>query len=125
VQELVVVAQRWGYEVLGADVRYYLLSGRTVHIPPKILRHRPDLIAARKSAPFLLIGEAKSASDIDSKRSREQITDFASIAGAMVLLAVPRGSEHRVTHLLEELGISPGQNVRCIAVPEALFPDAG
>jgi hypothetical protein len=125
VQELILVAQRWGYEVLSADVRYHLLSGTTFHIPPKVLRHRPDLIAARKTPPFLLIGEAKTASDLASGRSREQIADFASIPGAMVLIAVPKGSEQQVTQLLQELCIRSRGNVRCIAVPEVLFPDVG
>jgi hypothetical protein len=123
VRELVVAAQRWGYEVLAADAKYYLLDGATIHLPPKLLRHQPDIVAARKAPPHLLIGEAKTGPDLKSKRSKEQLADFASIPGALVAITYPERSESILRGVIEDLGIQPGDMFRCIPVPEELFPD--
>jgi hypothetical protein len=123
VRELIVVAQRLGYSVLGADAKYYLLGGKTCPIPPTILRHQPDIIGAGSLAPHLLIGEAKTPSDLQSKRTREQLRDFTAVADAVVLIAIPESAEGTLSRLLGDLGIGPSDRVRCIPVPEALFPD--
>lgn len=46
------------------------------HVPRLINKHRPDIYAYRKDGSFYLIGEAKTAHDLDNKHTHSQLTSF-------------------------------------------------
>jgi len=66
----------------------------TLPLPPKIGRHRPDVIAVHELRGTV-IGEAKTGPDLTSDHSKEQIEDFLLVAseteGLALRLAVPKG----------------------------------
>lgn len=66
----------------------------TLQRPPKIGRHRPDVIAVDEFGGTV-IGEAKTGPDLTSDHSKEQIEDFLLVAseteGLALRLAVPKG----------------------------------
>jgi len=47
-------------------------------LPPAILRHRPDLVGVKHSGQ-ICIGDAKTASDVGSIRTKEQLIDYTTI----------------------------------------------
>ena len=59
--------------------------------PPEIGNHTPDLYAIGRS--ILLLGEAKTSRDLDTRDSREQLAEFlvhcAGCEAAILVVAVP------------------------------------
>lgn len=77
-----------GYEPVCVDGKSTLVS--SLKIPPKIIRHRPDIIGVNIQNR-LCIGEAKTENDVLSKRTHEQIIDYQAV-GACTILACPQTS---------------------------------
>lgn len=123
VKSLIARARSLGYDVLATDTFYPTAGESPLRLPQKILRHHPDLLAARKEHPVLCIGEAKTAGDLHSRRTREQLQDYASIPDTLVMIAVPEGAVTEVRQLVSELDIRSGSIVQLIAVPEVLLPE--
>jgi hypothetical protein len=75
--------------------------------PPTIGAFTPDLFASRVPATFHIIGEAKTASDLESDRSARQLGSFldhlALYPGSALLLAVPWVTAPRARSILARL----------------------
>jgi hypothetical protein len=73
--------------------------------PPKIGAFRPDVYAADVPTTTVVIGEAKTADDLDTEHTRRQLLDFAHFLklypGSSLLLAVPWSLRARAQFLLE------------------------
>lgn len=76
--------------------------------PPQIAGFTPDVFATDVPTTKTLIGEAKTAADLENKRSRAQIAAFleylAHTSGGLFVLAVPIGFKPRARWVLKELG---------------------
>ena len=61
--------------------------------PPAILGFIPDVFVRKSVGRSLIIGEAKTARDLESRHTREQLTAFltrcAQVRSSMLVLAVP------------------------------------
>ncbi len=68
-------------------------SSRHTDRPPTIEGHVPDLYVNERSYGLLIVGEAKSPSDLESPRSERQIQAFLEYCSlyenALFILAVP------------------------------------
>lgn len=93
----------------------------------KILRHRPDLIGINQTKK-IFIGEAKTASDLDSERTSEQILDFTSLKlnsqDAYLFLGIPASSEPKAVFLFSKLRV-PKERYTIITVPDSFLKDRG
>jgi hypothetical protein len=92
-------------------------------LPPRIGRHRPDA-AGRLADGRLCIGEAKTAEDIYSARTREQLEDYLKPADddyPLIFVGFPSGSEERVHALLRSLGAIDCPQLVLISVPDELL----
>lgn len=93
-------------------------------LPPKILRHRPDLVGVKKGG--LAIGEAKTANDL-SLRTKEQLEDFTNQnnwpAGFeyKVFFGVPLSVEDKFKRMISEMSINES-NLAVLSVPDRLLP---
>ncbi len=113
-----------GYEVVGyegiSSINKYKLK-----LPPKILRHRPDIIGVKSKS--VAIGEAKTADDV-SRRTKEQLQDFTNsqnwIKGInyLVIFAYPSSFDKYFNNLIKKLGIST-LNLKTLPIPDRLIPD--
>ena len=118
-----------GYMPVAFDGKYYVAQGEEVHIPPIIGRHRPDVVGINLVSKALCIGEAKTADDLLSERSREQFLDFSNIVGATsrqkieLVIGIPRSQEGALLRALAELGLDQCPNVSYIVLPEELVED--
>jgi hypothetical protein len=96
------------------------------HLPPKILRHRPDLIGVGELG--VAVGEAKTAEDFGD-RTKEQLLDFADdyridgLKGYRFFLGIPLSAQETLEALLRKLRIDSSKLV-LITVPDRLLPQA-
>lgn len=115
-----------GYIPVAFDGRNYVVHGEEVHIPPRINRHRPDVIGINIETKVLCIGEAKTASDLSSERTREQLSDYANIIGFTsrqkfeLIIGIPKNAENVLMRLMSSLALKGLPNVSYIVLPEEL-----
>lgn len=121
VQLLITRIQVLGYRVVASDQGYTILGRGPVPIPPLVARHSPDVIGTRSNDPIICIGEAKTPGDLKSRRTREQLKDFASLPDSLVIVAVPFSALGRLRDTLTELGIEESPRFQCMAVPDELI----
>jgi len=76
-------------------------------LPPAIDNYRPDVAWLRSTGAYEFIGEAKTANDLKSKHTRNQLTAFLSRLDAQnsgeLILAVPWGHEAYATSMMRHL----------------------
>lgn len=107
-----------GFEPVGAEGRSTIISG--LKMPKKIIRHRPDLVGVDISKN-ICIGEAKTFTDIFSRRSREQIIDFSK-TGFLVILGYPNSVDKQIRNSLANL-IEDNEKIILLKVPDELMPN--
>jgi hypothetical protein len=123
VQFLVPRVRFLGYEIVASDQQYALLGGRRVPVPPAISRHMPDLLGSRDDSPIFCIGEAKTAGDLRSRHTREQLIDFSAAPDCHVIIAVPASGLAALQKVLGEEGIAFNARFECMVVPDQLTAD--
>jgi len=115
-----------GYIPVAFDGRNYVIEGEMVHIPPKVGRHRPDVIGINIKTKVMCIGEAKTASDLSSERTKEQLLDYANIVGITsgqkfeLIIGIPEGAESALLRLLSSMKLDRLPNISYILLPEEL-----
>ena len=121
VQMLVPRLHALGYKVVASDQYYHELGPLRLKVPPVIVEHRPDLVGIRRDSPRLCIGEAKTAADLRTRHTREQVLDFVSQVEATLIVAFPAGASLEFERMLADLGLTSGDRLQGMAVPEALL----
>lgn len=129
---IVVMVARYikqrGYELVALDCSLDWLFGDSFRLPPAITIHRPDILGVRQETPFVCIGEAKTRSDMRSKRTRRQLKDFASAsverggASCEVVVGIPSDCQTILGKLIRSLGVAPNR-ITVIAVPLPLLEE--
>ena len=76
--------------------------------PPRVAGYVPDVYATDVPTTKTVIGEAKTAKDLETERSRRQIAEFlrylAYMPTGLFILAVPTSHKARARWLIKELG---------------------
>ena len=118
-----------GYTIVAIEDNLLKLSKtERMPIPVTIKRHRPDVIGINLNNRKLCIGEAKTASDLSSRRTIDQLTDFTGIIGnnsgekAELILGVTQHSMEVLLNLLRALNL-PMENISIVFLPEELAED--
>lgn len=115
-----------GFQILYLDGKFRDLRFGRFDIPPKIINHKPDIVAVKDDA-FFCIGEAKTAHDIFSQRTKNQINDFISIVRMnpknKLYVGIPLKSRADLERLLQELELHQDKQIEVILVPEELLPN--
>lgn len=118
-----------GYEVVAFDGDYTKVSDIPFKMPPKVMRHRPDILGMNVQDTRLCIGEAKTLNDLTSTRTKEQLEDYANVIleeskpKCELIVAIPKSAEDTLISMLNSLGINASDNVSYLTVSEVLFPD--
>jgi hypothetical protein len=111
-----------GFELIAID-GHPTLGATFLPIPEKFGRHRPDAVGRSVNAEVCL-GEAKTADDITSRRTREQLEDYLRSEGqtySFIVFGYPATASGDVEHVLHELGASDCPQVVRLAVPDELL----
>ncbi len=113
-----------GIKIYNVDGIYGGLFGEKLPLPPKILRHRPDIIGIRANGQ-ICIGEAKTESDILNTRTFEQLQDYTSIdlngIKCDVFIGIPKSARYIFDKQLKKLGLSPCNNLHILYIPDELI----
>ncbi|MDR3546860.1 MAG: hypothetical protein P4M11_01055 [Candidatus Pacebacteria bacterium] len=91
--------------------------------PPMLGSYRPDLYATDAPTTTVIVGEAKTAHDLETAHSKEQIRSFlrhlAMYPGSQLILAVPWSSRARAQQLLAVLSKDSGlHNVKLVVIDD-------
>ena len=115
-----------GFDLVALESSLDWLFGKDFKLPPAIVLHRPDILGVRRALPNLCIGEAKTCSDLRSKRTRRQLLDFSQTRigdtgeFCQVIIGIPQDCEMILNRLLADLGI-PASRMTVLQVPRALL----
>ena len=115
-----------GFDIIAFDGKEYLFDGKVLEMPPKIKRHRPDLLGYNFISEEICIGEAKTKNDLYSKRTQEQLIDYSSITTKSsnrpieIIIGIPQSAEIELIQLLKKLNLYKNSNVSYIWLPEEL-----
>ncbi len=113
------------FKIVYLDGRYQDIGMIKPEIPPKIIRHKPDIIGEKENGAFC-IGEAKTEYDIFSKRTRNQISDFMKIVRTnsenKLIIGIPSNSKGGLEQLLCKLGYWHHEQIEILHIPEKLLP---
>jgi len=115
-----------GIKIYNIDGVYPAMFGENLSIPPRILRHRPDLIGIRENGQ-ICIGEAKTTSDIANKRTYEQLQDYTSVElngiKCDIFIGIPRSAKSIFCKQVEKLGLLECKNLHILYVPDEIIND--
>lgn len=108
-----------GFEPICVDGKSTLVS--TLRIPPKIIRHRPDIMGVNKQNK-ICVGEAKTESDVASSRTKEQIVDYNEV-GVQTFLGCPKSAYERFSCIIQGLVPHNLEKNCLIKIPDELMPN--
>lgn len=118
--------RQFGYKIIYLDGKKFNITSSTLHIPPRIINHRPDIIGDLAGVSFC-IGEAKTESDILSLRTKNQLLDFYSLiktnSSNMLFFGIPLKSKESFRNLLMQHELQNAKQIDILYIPEELFPD--
>jgi len=117
-----------GYEIVSFDGNESLISTISLDIPPTIRRHRPDVLGIDLKNKKICIGEAKTDSDLTSRRTKEQFIDYANLLTKSqkiceLIISIPKDSENKLRKILEDLNLLGKSNVSYIWMPNELLSE--
>lgn len=116
-----------GYEIVAFDGNDYLFDGGKLNIPPRIKRHRPDIVGFKFETKEICVGDAKTGEDLFSKRTKEQLFDYFSTTGLStgkhieIILGIPKSAEEDLIRLLRESNLLGKDFISYIWLPEELI----
>lgn len=113
-----------GFTVISIDGKTLGSFGLKSELPPKIMRHRPDVIAINEDGK-ICIGEAKTENDINNVRTSEELIDYANIElngqRCDVIIGIPQKSIDDLNTLLIKIGINHYRNISVLQVPNEII----
>jgi len=125
VSAIVRKVRQEGFRVIYLDGEYKDIGMIKLEIPPKIIRHKPDIVGEKENKAFC-IGEAKTKDDIPSERTKNQITDFMSIVELdsenKLVIGIPSNAREDLEKLLLKLEFTNHKQIEILYIPEELLP---
>lgn len=119
-----------GYTIVSFHGNEKIISNISLSVPPTIKRHKPDLIGVDLINKKICIGEAKTKSDLNSKRTKEQFYDYSNLLTASkkhceLIIGIPKSSERKLLDILKSLDIDPttNPNISYVWMPDELLPE--
>jgi len=113
-----------GFSVAFIDGHVSGTFDKKYKLPPKILRHRPDVIGINDHG-YICIGEAKTKNDIFTDRTKEELFDFSNYEfhgqKCLLVIGVPKSSHENLKELLSELGILSNNNIEILSIPDEII----
>ena len=114
----------YGFKILFIDGHVSGAFEKKYEMPPKILRHRPDVIGINDNGN-ICIGEAKTSNDISSNRTKEEILDFSTCEfngnKCSLIIGIPKSSQIDLENLLIKLSIQNNINIEILSIPDEII----
>jgi hypothetical protein len=113
-----------GFTIKSIDGKIVATSYEKFDLPPKIIRHRPDVIAANEEGQ-ICIGEAKTEYDLYTRRTKEEFLDFSSVTlngnFCILVIGIPDTARGILEKILKDLNIYQKNNIHILYVPEEII----
>jgi hypothetical protein len=113
-----------GFTVKSIEGKLIAASYEKFDLPPKILRHRPDVIAVNEDGQ-ICIGEAKTERDLYARRTKEEFLDFSNVIlngkFCILVIGIPATAKDALEEVQKELNICQKDNIRILYVPEEII----
>ncbi len=113
-----------GFTIISIDGDCSGTFGDKTQLPPRIIRHRPDVIAMKENG-LICIGEAKTDSDINNARAYEQLIDYTNteVNGRQcnVVLGIPKSSRNVFKKKLHKIGLIESEKFFVLYVPDEII----
>jgi hypothetical protein len=114
----------YGFTVVFIDGHVSGAFNKKYELPPKIVRHRPDVIGI-DARGYICIGEAKTKNDILNERTKEEFFDFSNFESnghkCFLIIGVPKSSCDDLNRVLVGLGIQNNKNIQILSVPDEII----
>lgn len=98
--------------------------GAVLPMPPQIARHKPDTVGLTPGGT-LCIGDAKTESDVASRRTIEQIADFCGFTfqdePCEVFIGIPSSVEGKLNGVLRRHGLHTHPRLHLVLVPDEII----
>ena len=112
----------YGFTIVFIDGHVSGAFKKEYELPPKILRHRPDVIGINNNE-CICIGEAKTKNDIFTERTKEEIIDFTNYElngnKCLVIIGIPKSSQKDLDILLGKLNVQ--NNIEILSIPDEII----
>ncbi len=118
--------QQFNFEIIAMDGKDYSFDGVKLTIPPTILRHRPDLLGIHLNTKTLCVGEAKTTSDLKSKRTKEQLEDYSQVRTLSnneplrIIIGIPQSAVNDLESLIRMNDRIDSKHLTYVWLPEEL-----
>lgn len=118
--------QQRGFKIIALESSLGWLFGDSFHLPSAVVHHRPDVVGVRVDPPYISLGEAKTCSDIKSRRTARQLIDFSNVEidniGTLcqVTVGVPQDCELLLRRLMSSLEI-PDNRITVLPIPRSIL----
>ncbi|MDR2595698.1 MAG: hypothetical protein LBC76_00100 [Treponema sp.] len=114
----------YGFTIVFIDGHVSGAFDKKYNLPPKILRHRPDVIGINNKG-CICIGEAKTKNDIFNIRTKEELFDFSNYKfngnACLLIIGIPKSSQNDLDKLLSELCIQNNDNIEILSIPDEII----
>jgi hypothetical protein len=114
----------YGFTVVFIDGHVSGAFDKKYELPPKILRHRPDVIGINDKG-HVCIGEAKTKDDIVNNRTKEELLDFSNYEfngnRCLFIIGVPKSSQEILENVLRRLELYNNGNIEVLSVPDEII----
>jgi len=114
-----------GFNIIYLDGNYIDISMSKFEIPPRIINHRPDLIAQNDEGTFY-IGEAKTKSDLGNRRTQNQFIDFLTYVkintNNRLIIGIYDDSQQELRKLLVRLNMLNEPQINIYCLPSLIKP---
>jgi prepilin-type processing-associated H-X9-DG protein len=116
----------YGYTIAFVDGHVSGAFDKKFKLPPKIIRHRPDVIGINDNG-FICIGEAKTKDDIFNNRTKAEFFDFSNYMfngqKCKLIIGIPKSAKGDLYKVLSELGIQNYENIENLLIPDEIIND--
>jgi hypothetical protein len=113
-----------GFTVRSIEGKLVATSYEKFDLPPKILRHRPDVIAVNEDGQ-ICIGEAKTERDLYARRTKEEFLDFSKVMlngkCCILVIGIPATAKNVLEKIQKELNFFQKDNIQILYVPEEII----
>ena len=112
--------QRLGFKIICMEGSHTDVINYSPQLPSKLINHRPDIYGLNDKGA-ICIGEAKTNNDLNSKRTKTQLSDFRNIIKQLpdnlLIIGIPFGSKGKLITILQDLEIAFDNQIDIMEIP--------
>ena len=116
--------REYGCHVMFVDGKPFTDWNPSIRVPPTILRHRPDILGITDIGQ-ICIGEAKTAGDISSSRTWEEIEDYLTLElngqSCAVFIGIEASGIDKFRRIAKQKGYLSSPNLHILCVHEEII----